>query len=50
MENQWYLFSAYLIIWLALWGYTIRMSIRQKRLSHEITSLKDQLSHDNRRG
>ncbi len=50
MENLWYLFSAYLIIWLALWGYTIRMSRRQTRLANEITSIKDQLSHDTRRG
>ncbi len=49
MNDMWYLFSAYLIIWVAIWGYTLRLGVRQRRLMKEIDFLKARLSEDNDR-
>jgi CcmD family protein len=46
MDNLWYLFTAYLIIWVALWGFTWRLGRRQSRLSKEIEFLKARLSEN----
>jgi len=35
-----YLFSAYMVIWLVLFGYMIRLSNKQKKLDREIETLK----------
>jgi CcmD family protein len=41
MENAGYLFAAYTIIWLMLFGYVLVLINRQKRLSREIERLRD---------
>lgn len=49
MDNLWYLFFAYLIIWVAIWAYTVRLRIKQARLSKEIEFLKARLSEGSSR-
>lgn len=40
MDNWEYLVAAYSIIWIAIAGYVLSLSRRQKRLWREIESLK----------
>ena len=40
MKNLWYVFAAYSIIWTALWGYTIRLSRKNKELQEELHELQ----------
>jgi CcmD family protein len=41
MENAGYLFAAYTIIWLFLFGYVLVLVSRQKKLRREIDRLKE---------
>ncbi len=43
MQNLGFLFAAYTIIWLALFGSIMGLTRRQKNLRAEIESLKQQL-------
>ena len=40
MENMFFLFAAYTIIWAAVFGYVFYLYRRQRRLQREINSLK----------
>jgi len=40
MDNFWYLFAAYTIIWLVLFGYVLVLNSRQKKLHTEVEQLK----------
>lgn len=41
--NFWYLFSAYSIIWLVLFGYLLRLGRANRRLKKELDVLKEAL-------
>ena len=41
MENASYLFAAYAIVWVVLFGYIFVLSQRQKKLRREIDLLKE---------
>ena len=43
MENAGYLFAAYTIIWIFLFGYVLVLISRQKKLRQEIDRLKEML-------
>ena len=43
MGNIWYLFAAYSIIWLVLFGYVLVLIRREKALRRDIDMLKDKL-------
>jgi len=43
MENMGYLFAAYTVIWLVVFGYVLSLSNRQSRLKRELDSLKETL-------
>ncbi len=44
MNSLWFLFSAYLIIWIGIWGYTVHLGRKLKRLSIELEQVKTVLS------
>ncbi len=46
MNNLWYLFAAYTIIWAVIWRYTLRLGKRQTRLLKEIKLLKTHLEEE----
>ena len=41
MENAGYLFAAFAIVWAVVFGYVLLLLNRQRRLRHEINSLKE---------
>ena len=41
MENAGYLFAAFAIVWVVVFGYVLLLLNRQKKLRREIESLKD---------
>ena len=41
MENLGYLFAAFAIVWAVVFGYTLLLLNRQRRLRREIDSLKE---------
>ncbi len=43
MENEWYLFVAFAIVWALVFAYVLLLLNRQKRLRREINSLKETL-------
>lgn len=43
MENAGYLFAAFAVVWVVLFGYILILSQRQKRLRREIDLLKEVL-------
>lgn len=43
MKNFWYLFSAYTIIWTALWAYVVYLSQANRALKQDIEALQAQL-------
>ena len=43
MENAGYLFAAFTIIWVLVFGYVLVLFNRQKRMRQEINSLKEAL-------
>ena len=45
MKNFWYLFSAYTIIWTALWAYVIYLSQANRALKQDIQALRTQLEN-----
>lgn len=49
MDNFWYLFAAYTVIWVGLFLYVFSLSGREKRLSDEIAGLKETLARLERR-
>ncbi|MGA1862351.1 CcmD family protein [Deferribacter thermophilus] len=40
MKNLWYLFSAYLIIWILISGYIFKLSSKIKELKLKIDSIE----------
>lgn len=44
MENFWYLFAAYTLIWIGLFVYIFSLSGRERQLSVEIEELKETLA------
>jgi CcmD family protein len=40
MTNLWYLFTAYTIIWVAIWSYTMWLGRKQTRLFREVERMK----------
>ena len=45
MDNGGYLFAAFSVIWVLLFGYVFVLMSRQKRIRREIDSLKETLRH-----
>ena len=45
MKNFWYLFSAYTIIWTALWAYVVYLSRTNRALKQDIEALRAQLEN-----
>lgn len=45
MKNFWYLFSAYTIIWTALWAYVVYLSRANRALKQDIEALRAQLEN-----
>ncbi len=45
MENGGYLYAAFSVIWVLLFGYVFVLMNRQKRIRREIDSLKEALRH-----
>ena len=43
MKNFWYLFSAYTIIWTALWAYVVYLSRANRALKQDIEVLRTKL-------
>ncbi|MFC1980111.1 CcmD family protein [Chloroflexota bacterium] len=43
MENAGYLFAAFTIIWVLVFGYVLVLFNRQKRMRQDINSLKEAL-------
>ena len=43
MQNLVFLFAAYTVIWVALWGYTIMLGIKEKRLTEKAKRLESML-------
>lgn len=43
MENFWYLFTAFAIVWAVLFGYVFSLLRRQRQLWRELDSLKETL-------
>ncbi len=43
MENAGYLFAAFGIVWIVVFGYVLLLFNRQKRLRRELNSLKEVL-------
>ncbi len=41
MDNLGYLFAAYVVVWLLLFGYMFSIARKQKQLEREIEMLKD---------
>ncbi len=41
MENAGYLFAAFTIIWVVVFGYVLSLFCRQKRMRQDIESLKE---------
>lgn len=46
MENLGYLFAAFTIVWLALFGYIFSLSRRQVKLRRDIDLLKEVLKEE----
>ncbi|MBT5876474.1 MAG: CcmD family protein [Candidatus Latescibacteria bacterium] len=44
MDNFWYLFAAYTLIWIGLFVYIFSLSGRERQLSVEIEELKETLA------
>ena len=44
MDNFWYLFAAYTLIWIGLFIYIFSLSGREKQLANEIEDLKQTLA------
>ncbi|MCL2679001.1 MAG: CcmD family protein [Dehalococcoidia bacterium] len=42
-DNLWYLFAAYGIIWLAVFGYVVMLVSRQRAMRRDIDALKKEL-------
>ena len=41
MKNLWYLFAAYMVIWVIIGGYHLKLSSRLKNLERAIKNIKD---------
>jgi len=41
MENAGYIFAAYSIVWVVVFGYILSLFNRQRRLQRELNSLKE---------
>jgi CcmD family protein len=39
--NFWYLFAAFAVVWVVLFGYVVTLVHRQKKITREIESLKE---------
>lgn len=46
MNNFWYMFAAFLIIWIAVLAYVLSLAQRQKQLRREINQLKSALPEE----
>ncbi len=46
MENAGYLFAAFAIVWVVLFGYIFILSRRQKRLRRELDLLKEMTTEE----
>ncbi len=40
MDNLDYLFAAFAIVWIFIFGYILLLSLRQRQLRHEISTLE----------
>ncbi|MDE0205582.1 MAG: CcmD family protein [Candidatus Tectomicrobia bacterium] len=43
MKNFWFLFSAYAIVWTALWVYVVYLSRANRALKEDIAALRAQV-------
>jgi CcmD family protein len=46
MKNFWYLFAAYSVVWLVLFGYLCSLYTRQRRIKQELDALMERLNSD----
>lgn len=46
MDNAWYLFSAYSIVWIIIFLYSYGISKRQQSLENQIAEMKEALKRD----
>ncbi len=47
MENNWFLFTAYTLIWAIVFGYILFMQRKQKRLQGQIDLLQEAVGKQN---
>ena len=45
MKNFWFLFSAYTIVWTALWVYVVYLSRANRALREDIAALRAQVEN-----
>lgn len=45
MKNFWFLFSAYAIVWTALWVYVVYLSRANKALKEDVAALRAQVEN-----
>lgn len=50
MEDLDYLFTAFAVVWVAIFAYLLAISLKQKRLRHEIESLEKRVRSIAREG
>lgn len=50
MDNFWYLFAAYTIIWAVLFGYILILLSRQRQLQRDVESLRRELESQRKQG
>ncbi|MGA1845506.1 CcmD family protein [Deferribacter abyssi] len=43
MKNLWYLFSAYMVIWILIFGYLLKINSKVKVLISKVDSLESEI-------
>ncbi|KAA0258883.1 CcmD family protein [Deferribacter autotrophicus] len=43
MKNLWYLFSAYMVIWILIFGYLLKINSKLKSLTLKVDSLESEI-------
>lgn len=44
MTNLWYLFVAYMIVWIGIWSYTLLLGKRQRQIAGRLENIESILS------
>ena len=50
MKNFWFLFSAYTVVWTALWVYVVYLSRANRALKEDIAALRAQVESASGKG